>query len=343
MLKEFIIEMVFKHLSEVERGEIEILWKQGHTQAFIAHTLHRARSTISREIIRSQEFQDFRLFSPKRRQHFYRYNAMIAAGSARERSQHIGRKPLITPELKFLIAKGYEHHWSPDEIIHGNPNIKICRNTIYNWILRGWIPKVSHNQIKHYHRRNRRRKEALEEANRQMIKSRSIDKRPKVINDRKRFGDWEIDCVLPSREGKKVIVTFNERLSRYTFMALAEGQSGEALMPVIDTFMALYGDTVRSITCDHGKEFANTITIMQIEQTYRKELYFAHAYSPEERGTNENSNGLIRTFLPKKHTFESKTQADMKRIAKELNTRPKKVLNWKTCAQVFATFRDQRS
>lgn len=327
--------MVYKHLSEVERGKIEVLWSQGKTQAAIARILHRSRSTISREILRSQEFQDYKMFKPRQRQHILRYNAMIAENNARLRSRKIGRKPSTTPEMTKIIAEGYSHHWSPDQIVHGNAEITVCRNTVYNWIFRGWVPKIGQDQIKRYHRRPKRRKEALTEANREMIKSRSIDNRPDIINNRGRFGDWELDCVLPSRDGKKVIVTFNERLTRLTFMAFAKAQTGKALVPVIDTFMALYGDHVLSLTCDHGTEFANTTLISRIEDTYHKQIYFAHSYAPEERGTNENSNGLIRAFLPKKQTFESKTQAEMIYVAKELNTRPRKMHNWKTCKEVF--------
>lgn len=329
--------MVFKHLSEAERGKIEVLWSQGKTQAEIARTLNRSRSTISREILRSQEFQDYKLFKPRRRQRILRYNAMIAENNARLRSCKIGRKPATTPEMTRIIAEGFSHHWSPDQIVHGNAEITVCRNTVYNWILRGWVPKVGHDQIKRYHRRPKRRKEALTEASREMIKSRSIDNRPEIINKRERFGDWELDCVLPSRSGKKVIVTFNERRTRLTFMAFAKAQTGKALVPVIDTFMALYGDHVLSLTCDHGAEFANTTLISRIEDMYHKKLYFAHSYAPEERGTNENSNGLIRAFLPKKQTFETKTQQDLIYVAQELNTRPRKMHKWKTCIEVFQT------
>lgn len=327
--------MVYKHLSEVERGKIEILWKQGKTQADIARELHRNRSTISREILRSQEFQDYKMFKPRQRQHILHYNALIAGHNAQLRSNKIGRKPTVTSEMAEIIAEGYSHHWSPDQIVHGHEEITVCRNTVYNWIFRGWVPKVGHDQIKRYHRRPKRRKEALSEANRQMIKSRSIENRPEVINRRERLGDWELDCVLPARKGKKVIVTFNERRTRLTFMTLVKAQSGEALIPAIDTFMSIYGEHVQSLTCDHGTEFANGTLISAIENTYHKQLYFAHSYAPEERGTNENSNGLIRAFLPKKQTFETKTQADMKTIATELNTRPRKMHNWRTCADVF--------
>ena len=134
--------MTFKHLSEAERGKIELLWRQGKTQADIARELERSRSTISREILRSQEFQDYKMFKPKQRQHILHYNAAIAENNARLRSREIGHKRLVTPEMTDIIAEGYAHHWSPDQIVHGNVKVTVCRNTVYNWIFRGWVPKV---------------------------------------------------------------------------------------------------------------------------------------------------------------------------------------------------------
>ena len=325
----------FKQLSEIERGKIEALWKEDFSQAEIGRRLNRNRSTISREIRRSQESQDYKDFPPRRRRPLLHYNALIAENNAVARSRRKGRKRLINPCMTAAIEDDYAKHWSPEQIAHGDKRVNVCRNTIYTWIFRGLVPKVGHDQIKHYRGRNKRRKGSLAEANREMIKTRSIENRPDIINKRTRLGDWEVDCVLPSRDGRKVIVTFNERLSRLSFMAFASAQSGEALVPVLDTFMSKFGDEVLSLTCDHGTEFANSVWINRVEDTYGKALYFAHAYSPEERGTNENSNGLLRAFLPKKQTFEKYKQSDLQQISYELNTRPRKMHDWKSCSEAY--------
>ncbi|MDT2546935.1 IS30 family transposase, partial [Enterococcus raffinosus] len=295
----------------------------------------RSKSTISREIIRNQEFEDFKYYPPKRRQHVYKYNALIAQHNAITRSRKIGTKSKFTKEMAEAISENHLRHWSPEQMVHGDKRVTVSRNTIYNWILRDWIDKVPHSRIRKYRKRSNRKHAALSQQKREMIQTRTIENRPKEVNERKCFGDWEIDCILPSREGKKCIVTINERKSRFTFMALAKTQSASGIIPVIDTFMALHGDAVRSITCDRGKEFANSSFINCIEDTYQAKVYFAHAYTPQERGTNENTNGLIRAFLPKKKTFESKTQADMIFIANELNTRPKKIHGFTTCKEVY--------
>lgn len=106
-------------------------------------------------------------------------------------------------------------------------------------------------------------------------------------------------------------------------MALAANQSGSSMILAIDKSMSLHGDVVHSITCDRGREFANSTFISCIERNYHKKMYFTHAYAPQERGTNENTNGLIRDYLPKKQTFDS--QSDIIYIAIQLNTRPKKM------------------
>lgn len=99
--------------------------------------------------------------------------------------------------------------------------------------------------------------------------------------------------------------------------------------------MALYGEHVLSLTCDHGKEFANSVLLDCLENMYQLDVYFAHAYAPEERGSNENANGLIRAYLPKKQTFEQFTQADLKYFADDLNNRPRKMHGWKSCKEVY--------
>lgn len=325
----------FKHLSEFERGKIELMWKQGHKQAEIARELNRSRSTISREIIRSQEYQDYERYSPKRRQHMYRYNALIAQNNARHRKLKIGRNTKLTDEMKAAIIEGYKKKWSPEQIVNADSRVSVCVNTVYNWILRGFIKELDRRLVKRYRKKSARKYRALGRNESEMVLKRSIEQRPSVINKRERLGDWEIDCVLPSREGKKCIVTLTERKSRYTFMALAASQSGSSMIPVIDTFMSLHGDAVHSITCDRGREFANSTFISCIERNYHKKVYFTHAYAPQERGTNENTNGLIRAYLPKKQTFESQSQFDIIHIANQLNTRPKKIHGFKTCAEIF--------
>ncbi|BDC77734.1 IS30 family transposase [Enterococcus faecalis] len=327
--------MSYKHLSEFERGQIEILWKQGKSQAEIARELNRSRSTISREMIRNQQFDDFKRYSPKRRQHTYRYNALWAQNGANFRKKNIGKATKITPEMVNAISEGYTRRWSPEQIVNGDQRVTVSRNTVYNWILRGKISLIGRNRIRKYRRRKKRRNDCLDRQTSEMVRVRSIENRPLEANLRERFGDWEIDCVLPSREGKKCIVTLNERKSRFTFIALAENQSASAMVPIIDTFMALHGESVKSITCDRGREFANSTFIHLVETVYDKQVYFIHAYAPQERGTNENSNGLIRAFLPKKQTFESKSQYDMIHIAKELNTRPKKIHDFLTCQYIY--------
>lgn len=255
----------YKHLSEAERGQIELMWKQVFKQAETSRTLNRSKSTISREIIQNQEFEDFKYYPPKRRQHVYKYNALIAQHNAIIRSRKIGTESKFTKEMSEATSENHLRHWSPEQMVHGDSRVTVSRNTIYNWILCNWIDKVPHSRIRKYRKRSKRKHAALSLHKREMIQSRTIENRPKEVNERKSFGDWEIDCILPSREGKKCIVTINERKSRFTFMALAKAQSALEIIPVIDAFMALHGDAVKSITCDRGKEFANSQFISHIE------------------------------------------------------------------------------
>jgi IS30 family transposase len=100
---------------------------------------------------------------------------MMAELNARQRAERSIRKPMITSELTNAIAEGYAHHWSPEQIAHGNIGVTVCYNTIYNWIYKSLVPAVDRNQIKHRKKHSKRQKESLSESSRKMTKSRGID------------------------------------------------------------------------------------------------------------------------------------------------------------------------
>lgn len=159
--------------------------------------------------------------------------------------------------MKDTIIEGYKKKWLLEQIVNADSRISVCVNTIYNLVLYGLIKEFDRRLVKRYRKRSARKYRALNRNKSKMVLKRSIEQRTSVvINKRERLGDWEIDCVLPSREGKKCIVILTERKSRYTF------------------------------SC--------------IERNYHKKVYVTHAYAPQERGPNENTNGLIRAYLPKK-------------------------------------------
>jgi len=161
---------------------------------------------------------------------------------------------------------------------------------------------------------------------------RSIEERPSVVGERSRIGDWEVDTIVgPSNKG--AILTMVDRKSGFLLLRkLKYGKNADDLSKVmIDTLMP-YKSDVQTITSDNGTEFARHT---EISKELGANFYFAHPYSSWERGTNENTNGLIRQYIPKKQTFDNITELEIKEIQIKINRRPRKKLGYFTPVQIF--------
>ncbi|WP_289976914.1 IS30 family transposase [Lactobacillus sp. UCMA15818] len=351
-----------KHLTPFERGQIDYLWNtEGiHNQAEIARRLHRTAMTVNNELRRSQRFSDYKLMP--RKWHAYRYNAEEAQQYADLRKDRIGTKKKYSKKKARIIAKRIlDDKWSPQMIAETHKELNLSRNTIYNWIYRGMIPGISESNLRYRHKYRRgkpqrknemyaKEKKAAElKAERKRVKQKekqlirplkhSIEERPVGVDKRKIFGHWEVDCVLPKKGYRQVFVTFCERKTRYYIVLKAESQSGKAICKILDQFMGLFGKRVKyivqSFTFDNGFEFANHFVINKVQREYEIIAYFAHPYSPAERGSNENANRMLREYFPKKTHFEYINNDDIRHVLHKINKRPKAVLNYKTPRDVF--------
>jgi IS30 family transposase len=350
------------HLTPFERGQIDYLWniEEIHNQAEIARRLHRTVMTINNELRRSQRFSDYKLMPRKWRA--YHYDAEEAQQYANLRKDRIGTKKKYSKKKARIIAKRIlDDKWSPQMIAETHKELKLSRNTIYNWIYRGMIPGVSESDLRYRHKYRRGRsqrtaemnakkkralelkaeKESVKQKEKQLIRplKHSIEERPIGVDKRKVFGHWEVDCVLPKMGYKRVFVTFCERKTRYYIVLKAESQTGKAVCKVLDQFMGLFGKRVKhivqSFTFDNGFEFTNHFVINKVQKEYGIMAYFAHPYSPEERGSNENANRMLREYFPKKTHFEYVNNDDIRRTLHKINKRPKAVLNYKTPRDVL--------
>jgi len=150
----------------------------------------------------------------------------------------------------------------------------------------------------------------------------SIDERPQVVSERSRLGDWEADTIIG--KGKKgAIVTLVDRKSRFLRVGLVGQRTKEAVKEMIISLLVDF--PVHTITCDNGKEFTSH---EEVAKALGAKIYFAHPYSSWERGTNENTNGLIRQYIPKNTDFSKLTKADILFAENRLNTRPRKCLSF---------------
>jgi IS30 family transposase len=168
----------------------------------------------------------------------------------------------------------------------------------------------------------------------------SIDERPEIVEQRKRLGDWEGDTIAPKEysssigKGKRqAIVTLVERKSRFTLIEKVENLTAEATEKAIVSLLKPYNLQTLTITFDNGKEFANH---QEIAQQLQADTYFAHPYASWERGTNENTNGLIRQYFPKGSDFSPITTDQLVFVKERLNHRPRKCLDFQTPQMVFS-------
>jgi IS30 family transposase len=266
------------------------------------------KSTISRELKRNRGGRGYR---PKQAQRF-----------AMERQKK--SKPRIKPEDWKLVETLIGKEWSPEQIsnyFRENRIMHISHEWIYQYIYKD--KREGGYLWKHLRCHKKRRKRYGSYEKRGQIPNRSwIDDRPQVVEDRSRLGDWEADTII-GKGRKGAIVTLVDRKSRFLRMGLVKQRTKEA---VAEKIISLLADLpVHTITCDNGKEFTDH---KRIAEDLKAEVYFAHPYASWERGTNENTNGLIRQYIPKNTEFANITNEEILFVEYRLNTRPRKCLSF---------------
>lgn len=308
----------YTHLIREQRYQIEVLLKTGHNQKEIATTLGVHKSTISRELKRNRGLRGYR---PKQAQR-------LTDNRRREKVQS-----RITPETWAWVKLLLREDWSPEQISNWLAIEKISHIShewIYSYI---YLEKRQGGNLhKHLRCQKVRRKRYGSQDRRGQLKNRiSIEQRPKIVEERSRIGDWEVDTVI-GKPGGSVLVTMAERKSRLSIIALAPDKTAQSVKNAILAALRSIAERVFTLTYDNGKEFAHH---EEIAKTLDAQGFFAHPYHSWERGLNENFNGLIRQYLPKKTDFQSLTQKDIQSIMDKLNNRPRKCLGFKTPNQVF--------
>jgi IS30 family transposase len=313
------------HLNLGQRHQISALHKTGHSLSFIADHLGINRSTVCREIKRNAK-------------KWGSYNAICAQEMANERKERFSLYRKFTPDIEKLIRdKLVQEQWSPEQIkgyCDKNNIPMVSHERIYQFIYQD--QSVGGNLYTNLRtaRKKYRRRYGTGKIPCQNIKNRIfIDQRPEVINQRQRYGDWEIDTII-GKNNKGAIVTLVERKSAFTLMAKLNDKNANELARTVINLMAPYKERVFSITSDNGSEFARH---QRIANKLHADFYFAHPYSSWERGTNENTNKLIRQYIPKKSSFADINQAFINQVALRLNRRPRKKLNYDSPVRIYLT------
>lgn len=305
------------HISYEQRYTISRMLKQGYSQTSIGAVLGRSKSVICREIHRNKDLRSGE------------YKPDLAQKKYRQRQKEKDKYIRFTDSVKNDIEALIEEDYSPEQIVgtlkkRGVPTVS--HESIYQHI---WKDKKQNGLLHTHLRRKGRhyRKRGSNKDSRGIIRGRvSIDQRPPIVEKRERFGDLEVDLII-GKNHKEAIVTINDRASGVLKMKKVASKESDIVANAINDLLADWMPYIHTITSDNGKEFAAHETVAS---KLNLDYYFAHPYHSWERGSNENLNGLIRQYIPKKSDFSKLSDEFIKTIEDKLNNRPRKRYNFET-------------
>jgi IS30 family transposase len=321
-----------RYLSLAEREEIAVGIAAGETPTAIAARIGRHKTTVGREIANNG---------------VARWPAGYRAGAAQAKAEAAARRPKTgklagNPRLAAAVQDGLTQRWSPEQIsrrlVEDHPDdgeMRVSYETIYQALYvqgRGGLRRELTACL--------RTGRALRRPSRQPAARRSritdmvlISERPAEVADRAVPGHWEGDLIVGSANGS-AIGTLVERSTRFVMLLHLPGDHGAAAVrdAIAAAIMTLPGELRRTLTWDQGVELA---AHAQISLATNMEIYFCDPHSPWQRGTNENTNGLLRQYFPKGTDLSVHTAADLARVAAELNGRPRKTLNWRNPSEAL--------
>jgi len=306
-----IAEMNYTQITREERYQISALQKAGLNQNEIANVLNRSPSTISRELNRNRGKRGYR---PKQAHYKSEERRAVNARQIDDATWQFAQEMLSI-------------QWSPEQI---SGHVYISPETVYQ---RVYADKRAGGLLWKNLRCQKQRKKRYGKMDRRgSIPNRlSIDDRPTIVDERKRIGDWEADTVI-GKNHKQAIVSIVERKTGLTLIRKVERKTAQAVSQAMIGLLKPFLNKVHTITSDNGKEFAGH---EDIANRLQADFYFAHPYSSWERGTNENTNGLIRQYFPKNRDFTTITQQEIDMAMDRLNNRPRKRLGYLSPNQVF--------
>jgi transposase, IS30 family len=316
--------MGYRHLNIEEREMILKMRENDKTLEEIAEKLGRSRSTISRELRRNVSSA-------------YDYKAHLAHRYYRNRRKNSKHPYKLKDEfLREHVDDKLNQEWAPEQISGrlkaDGSNMSISTCAIYRYIHDDKAAGgVLYKKLRHGLKKKRKKYGGADNRG-QIPNKRLIDQRPGYVDKRNTFGHWESDSMVGCNH-KSYIATHVERKSRYLVAAKLDSKSATDYNKAsLKKLRKLPIEMFKTITVDNGKEFAE---FKAIEKELKAKVYFAHPYSSWERGTNENTNGLIRQYFPKGTDFNLISQKEIDKVVNKLNNRPRKCLGYRTPAEVF--------
>ncbi len=312
--------MSYKQLTYEQRIEIHALLKAGCNQTGIAQIIGVNESTVCRETKRNTGRRGYRPIQANQR--------------ALDRRHGAAKNVRFTDELKEEVSQRLKLDWSPEQIsgwLKNNDKPYVSHETIYQFII---DDQANGGELyKHLRRGRKKRRKRIKNSDRRgQIPNRvSIDLRDPIVESKERVGDWEIDTVI-GKNHKGALVTAVERKTKFSCIRHVPKKEAALVAKALIEMLSPFKKLVHTITADNGKEFSEH---EKIAAALNAQFYFAHPYGSWERGLNENTNGLIRQYFPKKTSLAYIDKQNVAAVQNKLNNRPRKAMNFATPSQLF--------
>jgi transposase, IS30 family len=310
------------HLTQEQRYTIEVLNKENYSQVAIAERINKHKSVVCRELKRNCDKRNGS------------YRAGLAHRRCEKRHSDKNKRITFTQEVRDYVIQWLKEDYSPEQIV-GKAALDgvdcVCIERIYRFI---WEDKKQGGELyKHLrtHGKHYRQRGASKDKRGQIVGRVGIEKRPDIVNQKERIGDFEIDLVI-GKDHKGALVTANDRVTGISKIALISSKDSQIVKDAVVKLLYEFKPILQTITSDNGKEFAQH---QQIAKELEIDFFFARPYHSWERGANENMNGLIRQYFPKGTSFETITNEQVKAAENKLNNRPRKRFGFKSPNQIY--------
>lgn len=309
-------------LTVEQRYQIQVLKTQNFSQTYIAKEIGKHKSVVCRELKRNSDGRS------------REYKAELAQRKCNQRHKNKVKRNDFSIEIEAYVENLIAEDYSPEQIVgKAKKDKKRCVSIerIYQHI---WSDKKEGGVLyKHLRNKGKRyRKRGSKKDSRGIIQGRvSIDERPKIVDKKLRIGDLEMDLVI-GKNHKKAILTINDRATGKVKISLLNSKSADEIREKTLLVLKEWKPWLKTITTDNGKEFAQH---QDIAKSLEIDYFFAHPYHSWERGANENFNGLLRQYFPKKYDFNLITKEDLQAVEDKLNNRPRKRCGFLTPNQVY--------
>ena len=316
--------MLYHQITSAERYTLGLLRRRGLRPATIARILGRHRSTVGRELRRNGTPRDGC------------YRPQLADWYARGRRSRSRRNRRFTEVEWIRIQQLLREDWSPEQVagwLRRHRELAISHETIYRYV---WADKCAGGTLYQHlrgARKQRRKRYGRYDSRGRLAGKRMITERPPIVETRQELGHWEADTMLGASQAGPCVLSLVERKTGYLLLGQLRQRISAAVNRRARRLIAAQPHPVRTITVDNGTEFHEYAAL---EQATGTAFYFATPHHAWERGTNENTNGLVRQYLPKRQSMAHLTQHDCNRIAAKLNRRPRKRLGYRTPEECYA-------